>query len=234
MLSQMEFLQNWASFLIAQINPAVLHNLEKYLALKKLFYLSTLERGGGDYLEFGVFQGSSFCHAIRCHRKLIKNDPNIPPRKFYGFDSFQGFGDLDEKDRHPFYKDQNFSTSLVKVKRRVAKVARKNIDAQIIPGFFKDTLKQNLGIEKIGILFIDSDTFESANQALNFSTSIMQIGSFIMLDDYFSYRGRNDRGVRRAFLDFLKKGFEAREVLKYGMGGVAFVVSKCPENLNEY
>ena len=225
----MEFLQNWASFLIARMNPAVLHNLEKYYCLKKIHYLSALEHVEGDYLEFGIFQGSSFCHSIRCHRELIKHDPNIPTKKFYGFDSFQGFGDLNQEDQHPFYKDQNFSTSLIKVKRRVAKAAGNNIDARIVPGFFKDSLRQDIGIEKSGIIFIDSDTFESASQALEFSASTVQTGTFIVLDDYFSYCGRDDRGVRRAFLEFLKKGFEVREVLKYGMGGAAFVVSRCPD-----
>jgi hypothetical protein len=34
-LSKLEFLQDWASALIACINPAIVHNLEKYHALKK-------------------------------------------------------------------------------------------------------------------------------------------------------------------------------------------------------
>ena len=55
MLSKLEFLQSWSSLIIAGINPAIIHNLEKYYVLKKVHYLSAIEDVAGDYLEFGVF-----------------------------------------------------------------------------------------------------------------------------------------------------------------------------------
>ena len=61
-ISKLDFLQDWASSLIAGINPAIIHNIEKYYILKKVHYLSTIEGVEGDYLKFGVFTGSSFCH----------------------------------------------------------------------------------------------------------------------------------------------------------------------------
>lgn len=54
-LSKLEFLQGWASRIIAGNNPTVIHNLEKYYVLKKVHYLSAIEDVAGDYLEFGVF-----------------------------------------------------------------------------------------------------------------------------------------------------------------------------------
>ncbi len=228
---RLEFLQNLASAFITALNPAIVHNLGKYLALLKVFYLSGIEDIEGDYLEFGVFQGSSFCHAIRCCRKLAKINPNLSGTKFYGFDAFAGFGPLKEEDRHPFYVGENFATSLPKVDRRVRKTG-KGVVFQLIPGFFSESLRhgaQKYGIEKARIVFIDSDTFGSASQALTFSRPAIQQGTFIVLDDYFSYRGRNDRGVRRAFLEFATESrIETRHVFAYGMGGVVFVVSKVP------
>ena len=54
----------------------------------------------------------------------------------------------------------------------------------------------------------------------------IQEGSYIILDDYFSYKGSQTKGVARAFTEFLEEGkFTARHVLNYGMGGVAFVIS---------
>ena len=76
-LSRLNFLQNWASTLVAGLNPAIVHNLEKYHTLKKVHYLSAIENVEGDYLEFGVFTGSSFCHSIRCCKKLAKLNPRI-------------------------------------------------------------------------------------------------------------------------------------------------------------
>ena len=231
LLPGLELLQNWASALIAGLSPAVVHNLEKYMALKKVHYLSAMEDIEGDYLEFGVFTGSSFCHSIRCCRRLTRLNPNIARTTFYGFDSFAGFGPLREEDRHPFYTDENFSTSLPKVERRVRKAAG-DIAFQLIPGFFDESLKRGAhktGIEKIRIVFIDSDTFAGASQALAFCRPALQQGAFIVLDDYFSYRGREDRGVRRAYSEFAAESrIKARQVFTYGMGGVVLVVSEAP------
>ena len=82
LLGKLEFLQNFASYLIAIINPAVTHNLEKYKALKKIFYLSAIEDIEGEYLEFGIYTGSSFCHSIRCAKQLVKINPEIEKMKF--------------------------------------------------------------------------------------------------------------------------------------------------------
>jgi hypothetical protein len=59
LLSKLEFLQDWASMVIATINPALMHNLRKYHALKKVHYLAAIEGIEGDYLEFGVFRGGT-------------------------------------------------------------------------------------------------------------------------------------------------------------------------------
>ena len=229
LLSRLEFLQNWASAFIAGLNPAVIHNLEKYYAIKKVCYLSALESIEGDYLEFGVFTGSSFSHALRCLRKLSNIHPSVAATKCYGFDSFVGFGPLEEEDRHPFYTNENFETSLPQVERRVRRAAG-NMAFQLISGFFSESLQHGAkqrGIEKARIVFIDSDTFTSARQALAFCCPVLQQGTFIMLDDYFSYRGREDRGVRGAFDEFVReRGVKTRQVFTYGMGGVVLIVSQ--------
>ena len=231
-LSKMEFLQDWASTLIAGVNPAIVHNLEKYHALKKVHYLSAIEDIEGDYLEFGVFTGSSFCHSIRCCRKLVRLNPNTVNTKFYGFDSFSGFGTLAEDDKHTFYTDQNFATSLSAVTSRVQRVAGK-IEFQLVPGFFNDSLKNGaepFGIKKSRIIFIDSDTYSSASEALTFCIPTIQSGTFIVLDDYFSYRASEGRGVTRAFLEFIAQcKAKVRHVFTYGMGGAVYVVSNIVE-----
>ena len=227
-LSKLEFLQDWASSLIAGINPAVVHNLEKYHTLKKVHYLSTIEDVEGDYLEFGVFTGSSFCHSIRCCHKMARLNPKTLQTSFFGFDSFAGFGTLAEDDKHPFYTEENFATSLTQVNRRVGRVA-KGITFQLVPGFFSDSLKDgsgHYGINKARIIFIDSDTYSSASEALTFCLPAVQEGTFVVLDDYYSYRGSEERGVTRAFAEFVEHGrLKVRHVFTYGMGGAVYVVS---------
>lgn len=228
-LSRFAFLQDWASAFVANLDPALVHNLEKYHALKKAHYLSVLEKVEGDYLEFGVFTGSSFCHSIRCCRKLLRLDPGIAQTTFWGFDSFSGFGPLKRDDVHPFYSDENFITSLPKVERRARRCAR-GLAFRLVPGLFAESLRgsaRRMGIEKARVVFIDSDTGASARLALAFCAPVLQQGAFILLDDYFSYRARADRGVRRAFREFLdESGIECRRVFDYGMGGRAFAVSR--------
>lgn len=227
-LSKLNFLQDFASYLISLLNCSIIHNLEKYYIIKKVHYLSSIENLEGDYLEFGIFTGSSFCHSLRCVKSLSKFNENILKTKFYGFDLFSGFGKISEDDRHPFYTDINFSTDLKKVEKRIMKVAEE-IDYKLIPGFFSETLKigpKNMGIVKSRIIFIDCDTYTSANEALTFCIPTIQNGTYIILDDYYSYKGSNTKGVRKAFSEFLiNSNIEVRHVFNYGMGGAVYIVS---------
>lgn len=228
-ISKLNFLQNWLSIFVAKINPAIIHNIEKYYVIKKVHYLSAIEDIDGDYLEFGVYTGSSFCHSIRCCRYTAKLNSNVLNTKFYGFDSFSGFGKIQEDDKHPFYTDSNFDTSFENVSNRVRKVSQ-GFKYNLIKGFFSDTLKngvESIGIIKSRIIFVDSDTYSSASEALNFCIPTIQEGTYIILDDFFSYKGSLEKGVGKAFNEFLIKAkLEVREVFTYGMGGKVFVVSK--------
>lgn len=228
-LSKLEFLQDWASFFVAGINPAVVHNLEKYHALKKVHYLTTIENLEGDYLEFGVFTGSSLSHSIRCVRSLARINPNSMKTRFFGFDSFLGFGHLSEEDKHPFYTDENFSTNMSLVGNRVRRVAGK-MQVQLIPGFFselRNTSPSELGIYRAKVIFIDSDTYSSANDALTFCIPLLQDGTYIVLDDFFSYKGSELKGVCRAFFDLIQQSkITTRHVFNYGLGGAVYVVSE--------
>ena len=228
-LSKLNFLQNWLSYFISNINPAIIHNIEKYYAIKKVFYLSSIENLDGDYLEFGVYTGSSFCHSMRCCTNARKLNLNIENTKFFGFDSFEGFGELANDEKHSFYTDTNFATNYNRVLRRAQK-ASKGLKFNLVKGYFSETLKNgplNFGIQKARIIFIDSDTYSSALDAMNFSQTIIQEGTFIILDDYFSYKGSLNKGVAAAFKEFKESlKFETRDVLTYGMGGKVFVISK--------
>ncbi|MEM7381382.1 MAG: TylF/MycF/NovP-related O-methyltransferase [Bacteroidota bacterium] len=230
-LGKLEFLQNISSSMISSVNPAVIHNIEKYLAIKKTVYLNSLEHQKGDYLEFGVYTGSSFCHTIKCFKKTEKFNPYQKETRFIGFDSFEGFGELDEDDKHPFYVDQNFTTSYTKVKKRAEKTIKGwGAGCQMVQGYFEDSLKEGpakYGIENIRIAFIDSDTYSSSKCAFQFIKNNVKSGSHIILDDFYSYNGDPKKGVSLAFNEFLTEtGFKYRRILDYGMGGIVVVLYK--------
>ena len=101
------FIQDFFSWIVTKVPFTLQHNLEKYLTIKKAFYLTALENLQGDYYEFGVFTGSSFVCAMRSHN-AFKHLGNTTT-DFYGFDSFKGFGNVQDGDKHWFYRDSIFS-----------------------------------------------------------------------------------------------------------------------------
>ena len=148
--------------------------------------------------------------------------------KFFGFDSFDGFGKLEDEEYHPFYEDEQFKTSLKFVKNRIEK-CNKGTYFKLINGFFEETLLVdpiNYGIKKARIIFIDADTFSSSYLALDFCKELICEGTYLILDDFYSYKGSNTKGVAGAFAKFrTKNNFSFREVFSYGMGGKVFIYS---------
>jgi hypothetical protein len=222
-------LQNLASWVCSLIPPFVEHNLSKYAALRKAFYLTALEGVAGDYLEFGVFTGSSFVAAMRMHRRM-KGIANLPT-KFWGFDSFQGFGKVSREDEHPFYQDTTFAVDERRVIRNIEKHAG-GLPIEIVPGFFQNSLGEKSpaerGIEKARIIFIDCDLKEPATLILDWVRPLFQPGTILILDDYYSYRGSEELGAAGAFKKFQERNPELglRFLYPYGMGGAAYIVSK--------
>src|SRR3989338_2861789 len=127
------FLSNLASWSMTKIPAVVEHNVEKYWAIKKAFFITALEHLEGDYLEFGVFTGGSFVCALRAHRSL--RFLGEIETKFYGFDSFSGFGKVSEDDKHPFYQNSTFSVNEEKVVKNIKKRAG-DLPVQIVSGYF--------------------------------------------------------------------------------------------------
>ena len=106
--------------ILSKTDLVVLNIIENYL--KKIYYLSSIENINRDYLEFGIFTGSLFCHSMRFRKAILKLNANCLKTKFYGFDTFSSFGIINEESKHPFYTDSIFGTRYSKVHKRVAKI----------------------------------------------------------------------------------------------------------------
>lgn len=221
-------LQNMASLILSRIPPMIEHNVAKYAALRKAFYLTALDQLEGDYLEFGVFTGSSFVFAMRIHDKL-RYLGNTPTR-FFGFDSFSGFGEISEHDKHPFYLDSIFTVDADRVIRNIKSKAKK-AQVEIVKGYFQDTLSGRaataLGIKKARVIFIDCDLKDPAALVLKFVLPAIQQGTVLVMDDFFSYSGDDAKGVKGAFDEFCasQPQLRWRHICDYGFGGVAMMCS---------
>jgi hypothetical protein len=201
------------------VSPSIIHNSEKHNVLKKFLFYKEIESIPGDYLEFGVYEGTSLKGAAVYWRKISKKQMN-----FYGFDSFTGMKP-EKDDEHAFYTNFDFSTDFNVIKGRF----RGFPEVKLIPGFFQETLKKSpasYGIQKAAIVFIDCDLYSAAKCAFNFVKPVIQKGTIFILDDYFNYLGNAKKGIRAAFNEFAReKGLEFQELTKYGIGGIVFLIS---------
>ena len=218
-------LPNFLSWFVMKIPAFAEHNLGKYWAIKKAFYLTALEQLEGNYFEFGVFTGSSFVCALRAHRSFqFLGKLNT---KFYGFDSFSGFGKVSEHDKHPFYTDNTFAVNEARVVQNIKRKAG-DIPTTIVSGYFEDTLTKGVAGGKSRVVLIDCDLKEPAKLCLEYITGTLQQGTILIMDDFFSYKGDESKGVAGAFSDHRAKypNIKWRKIYDYGYGGVAYIVSK--------
>ncbi|MBS0208540.1 MAG: class I SAM-dependent methyltransferase [Planctomycetes bacterium] len=228
-----QWLQSFVIKRIARLSVPIEHNVEKVRALKKAFYLANCEAVAGDYLEFGMYEGSSFIAALECHESTKGQEAQ--PRKFWGFDSFEGFRYSTDADQHPFFRPGEFKSSYQKTLSRLSGQFGRRAEWDVLPGYIEDTIGKKtpdeLGIQKIAVALIDCDLGEPARVALEFMAPVLQPGSVIVLDDFFAYAGSNERGVAGAFANFQKSHPELvfRRLLDYGYGGQAFIVAKTAE-----
>ncbi|KCZ85722.1 hypothetical protein HAD_08555 [Hyphomonas adhaerens MHS-3] len=223
------WLQTLAAKMITSVHPSIRHNVEKIEGLQKAFYLTNLESIPGDYMEFGMFEGTSFIGAFEANRKTGTSES--PKRKFWGYDSFEGFKYSDEKDRHPFFREGDFKSSYDKVSKRIRKHFKDAAPWAITKGYVEDTIggktAAEIGIPKVAVALVDLDLGAPARVCLEVMSGSLQRGSIIIFDDYFAYQGRLDRGVAKAFEDFKvdHPRFVFRRLFDYGMGGQAYIVA---------
>jgi hypothetical protein len=223
------WLQTLVVRLIAAMPPAIEHNLGKTQAIKKAFYFAFLENVPGDYLEFGVFEGTSLLAAFESDRRF--RGPDTPPRKFWGFDSFAGFKYFNAADRHPFFTEGEFTSSLPQTQQRLEKQIRGRAEFELVPGYFEQTIAgktaPELGIQQVSVALIDCDLGTPARLALDFMRPALQNGSIIILDDYFAYRGSQQSGVAGAFAQFQADhpALKFWRMFDYGHGGQGFVLA---------
>ena len=224
------FIQNFFSSLVVLIHPFLENTLSKYTAIKKAMFMNYHDNTFGDYLEFGVFTGSSFNFAMKINKKMEKIFKRKIDTQFIGFDSFDGFGEIKPIDENPSFKNNFFKVDKKKVIKNIEKNS-KNQKFRLIEGFYQQTIDNkntnDYGINKSRIIMIDCDLKESTTLALNFAKPSLQEGTIIIFDDFNFYKGNKDKGEYGAFDDFKNKNpnIKFRRVFDYGYSGRAFIVT---------
>lgn len=140
----------------------------------------------GDLIETGVWRGG----AVIFMRSLLKA-LNVTDRLVWVADSFEGVPPpnvekypLDFDSRlHEESSKSILSVSLDQVKTNFKSYDLLDDQVRFLKGLFKDTLP-SAPIEKISVLRMDGDLYESTMDSLTNLYSKLSVGGFVIVDDY--------------------------------------------------
>ncbi len=157
----------------------------------------------GDLIETGVWRGGA-CIFMRA----ILKAHGVTDRKVWVADSFQGLPPPDA-DRYPadeglkFHIHKELAVTVEQVKANFAKYNLLDGQVEFLQGWFKDTLP-GAPIERLAILRLDGDMYESTIVALKALYHKLSPGGFAIIDDYGSVSA-----CRAAVTDFRsRKGIQ--------------------------
>ena len=141
-------------------------------------------RVAGDFIETGVWRGGA-----SIFMRAILKAYGIQDRRVWLADSFAGLPPPDP-ERYP--KDAGdphhtlspyLAVSLDEVKRNFAKYGLLDDQVVFLKGWFKDVLP-SAPVERISVLRLDGDMYESTMEALLALYDRVTPGGFIIVDDY--------------------------------------------------
>ena len=113
---------------------------------------------------------------------------NVTDRRVFVADSFEGLPEPDEA-RYPqdrgdeHYKHGYLAVSKKEVEANFAKYGLLDEQVMFLEGWFKDTLP-NAPIDKLAVIRLDGDMYESTMDALNNLYPRLSKGGFCIIDDY--------------------------------------------------
>lgn len=201
--------------------------VERYVLLDRVFGFIDDCRIEGAYLEFGCAFGGSMSDVYHIARSY-----KLDSMRFYGFDSFRGLPALTGLDAGSAcrYRKGQFACGLEQYRRNLKRWGVDLSRVELTGGWYADTLKpdlkETLSLERAAVVLIDCDLYESTIPVLDFITDLIQNGTILIFDDWFSYKGRNDLGEAKAFSEWLARnpGVVATEYHKCGRTMMSFVM----------
>lgn len=168
----------------------------------------------GDLIETGVWRGGA-----TIFMRAILKVYGVTDRKVWVADSFEGLPKADEEkypqdrgDKHHTYKE--LAVSLKQVKQNFEKYGLLDEQVSFLKGWFKDTLPTTR-IEKLAIVRLDGDMYESTVVALKNLYHKLSVGGFLIVDDYGAVKG-----CKAAVHDFRKERAIKEEIIQIDWGGI--------------
>ena len=154
----------------------------------------------GDLIETGVWRGGA-----TIFMRAILKAYNIKDRLVWAADSFKG---VPCPDTHNYPADKDCPLHIADFLRVSLEEVQHNfklyelLDDQVhfLKGYFKDTMSNN-PINKLALMRLDGDMYESTIQVLESLYDKLSIGGYVIIDDYY------DKGLAagKAVNDFRNK-----------------------------
>ena len=169
--------RDWPTSAVTMIGTARMRNL-------RMLLLQAIHDGiEGDFIETGVWRGGACIYAKGILRAMGEKD-----RRVFVADSFKGLPPPDPQqypadagDVHHEYEQLAISRHAVEDNFRRYGL----LDDQVVflEGWFKDTLPV-APIEKLAVLRLDGDMYESTIQTLDALYHKVSPGGYVIIDDY--------------------------------------------------
>jgi O-methyltransferase len=174
----------------------------------------------GDVVEIGVWKGGSILSMIKTYEKYNKDI-----RNFHLYDTFEGMTKPLEIDKD---LNNNDSSELMKTNvivkayspyEEVYSNIKNNINYDISKIFFHkgDILNNTFYPEKIALLRLDTDWYESTKHELETFYKYVVKGGIIIIDDYGHWKG-----CKKAVDEFLEN-YPDIKLFKIDYTGIFFI-----------
>ena len=159
----------------------------------------------GDYLEFGVYHGTSLSSMYEARREL-----GLGHMRLFGFDSFEGLPASAATEDDGVWAAGQFRSSLELTRENLHRWGVPLDDVTLVRGWFSETCtpetRARHAIEGASVVMIDCDLYSSSVEALAFCEPLIRRQAVVVFDDWGA-GGLDERrlGERRAFEELLAR-----------------------------
>ena len=191
-----------------------INSIQRFLVRYEL--MKMIQNIPGAIVEMGVFNGNGLMSLLQIHNTL---QPTYKHREFYGFDTFNGFANINKNDVFDItwekgdYKGSNSHEKLSEIVKVHNDYYYAPSNVQLIPGDVTETLPSFLENNKhiiVSLLYLDLDVYEPTKVALKHLLPKMAKGSIIAFDElnFKSFPGETiavleELGVKYKFVNLL-------------------------------
>ncbi len=157
----------------------------------------------GDYLEFGVFAGTS----MRCMYQVME-ELGVSSSRLFGFDSFEGMPAIAKHEDEGTWEPGQFKLD-VELTRAILKKRGVDMDrVELTKGWFSDTLNPEFlarrNITRASVVMVDCDLYSSTVDVLRFVEPLIVDEAVFFFDDWNSNDlAAKNQGEKKAFDEFL-------------------------------